>query len=223
MALAAQGHAPDAATDTQARLLRLMQRSNGRWLSPARPPIEYSEFTATAVSLRGLSLYGGDNPAASAASIGRAKHWLENSTPSNHEDRVFRLLGLVWADASKPARAAALQDLLERQRPDGGWAQNDVRDSDAYATGEALFALRTAGLTTRSRAYKRGVKYLLGTQLEDGTWFVRSRSLPTQAYFESGFPHGVDQYISSAATQWAVLALLQALPDAAAAPRVATR
>lgn len=213
MAMDAQGYAPDSSTDTQARLLRLLQRADGRWLTPARPPIESSEFTATAVSLRGLALYGSDNPAASKTSIERAARWLERSAPANLEDRVFRLLGLTWAGASEKVRRAALRDLQKQQRPDGGWAQLDFRDSDAYATGEALYALRIAGVPASSRAYKRGVKYLLGTQLEDGTWRVRSRSLPTQSYFESGFPHGGDQFISSAATHWAVLALMQTLPD----------
>jgi len=222
MAMAAQGHAPDSSTDTQARLLRLLQRTDGRWLTPMRPPIEYSEFTATAVALRGLALYGSDNPAASKASIGRAVRWLEGATPRNHEDRVFRLLGLVWGDGDARARDAALRELQKQQRTDGGWAQTAFRTSDAYATGEALFALRAAGVSTRSRGYKRGVNYLLGTQLEDGTWLVHSRTLPTQSYFESGFPHGGDQFISAAATQWAALALLQTLPDAAAT-KVAAR
>jgi hypothetical protein len=52
------------------------------------------------------------------------------------------------------------------------------------------------------------------TQLEDGSWLVHTRSLFTQIYFESGFPHGADQFISSAATHWATQALLLSLPDA---------
>jgi squalene cyclase len=59
-------------------------------------------------------------------------------------------------------------------------------------------------------AYRRGVQFLLNTQLADGSWFVRSRSHPTQIYFESGFPHGPSQYISAAATNWAALALVRA-------------
>ena len=222
MAIATQGYAPDHGSDLQARLLRIQQRADGRWQSPVRPPIEYSEFTATAVSLRGLQLYGGDNRPASDAAVARGARWLEASKPLSHEDRVFRLAGLTWADNPKKIRDEAMRELLSTQRADGGWAQTEWRSSDAYATGSALFALNTAGLSTRSRAYKRGVKYLLGTQLEDGTWYVRSRTLATQAYFESGFPHGADQYISAAATNWAVLALLYSLPDARA-PLVAAR
>ena len=81
-------------------------------------------------------------------------------------------------------------------------------ESDAYATGEALVALRQSGaVATSAAAVRRGVDFLLRTQLEDGTWVVKSRAVPIQAYFESGFPHGADQWISAAATAWAVTAL----------------
>jgi len=41
--------------------------------------------------------------------------------------------------------------------------------------------------------------------------------LPIQPYFESGFPHGRDQFISAAATNWAATALaLAAAPEATA-------
>ena len=56
------------------------------------------------------------------------------------------------------------------------------------------------------------VTFLLASQLEDGSWLVRSRSKPFQKYFESGFPHGKDQFISCAATGWAVTALALACP-----------
>jgi len=59
-------------------------------------------------------------------------------------------------------------------------------------------------------AYKRGVQFLLNTQLEDGSWYVKTRSIPIMPYFESDFPHGRDQFISAAATNWATLALLDA-------------
>jgi hypothetical protein len=86
--------------------------------------------------------------------------------------------------------------------------------SDAYATGQALVALREARvISAADPAYLRGVRFLLATQLADGSWHVQSRSTPQQIYFESGFPHGADQFISAAATNWAALALLETLPD----------
>ena len=83
--------------------------------------------------------------------------------------------------------------------------------SDAYATGQALYALRIGGLSPTSDVYRRGVQYLLRTQLEDGSWFVRARGVPFQPYFDYGFPHGTSQFISAAATAWAVIALAPTL------------
>jgi hypothetical protein len=62
-------------------------------------------------------------------------------------------------------------------------------------------------MTVSSPAYKRGTKFLLETQLEDGSCYVKSRAIPIQPFFESEFPHGQDQWISASATNWAATAL----------------
>jgi hypothetical protein len=88
-------------------------------------------------------------------------------------------------------------------------SQSATLASDAYATGQALVALRESGvLKTSDTAYRKGAQFLIRTQLEDGSWYVRSRSITFQPYFESGFPHGHDQFISAAATNWAAMALV---------------
>jgi len=45
------------------------------------------------------------------------------------------------------------------------------------------------------------------TQEPDGSWHVRSRAFGFQPYRDTGFPHHDDQWISSAATGFAILAL----------------
>jgi squalene cyclase len=103
----------------------------------------------------------------------------------------------------------AARDLLKEQGSDGGWAQTPSLPRDAYATGQSLVALKEAGVVTPAdAAYKRGAQFLMNTQGEDGSWYVRSRSIPFQPYFDSGFPYGPDQFISAAATNWATMALL---------------
>jgi squalene cyclase len=98
------------------------------------------------------------------------------------------------------------------QRGDGGWAPNANLASDAYATGESLWALHESGiLKPGDAAYQRGVKFLLESQWPDGSWYVRSRAPKFQPYFESGFPFGHDQWVSSMATGWAVMALAPAI------------
>jgi ankyrin repeat protein len=207
MSLAAAGHPADAATDALVRLLRRGQFPDGRWVSPVRPPSEASVFTATAVALRGIQLYGNPRSAADRAAIANGTAWLRNATPANTEDATFQLLGLTWSRAPAASRRAAVNALLAAQRADGGWSQLEYRASDAYATGQVLVALHEAGVSAQSPAWQRGVRYLLDTQLVDGSWLVHTRTLPTQTYFESGFPHGEHQFISAAGTQWATQAL----------------
>src|SRR6185295_3914053 len=118
--------------------------------------------------------------------------------------------GLAWSKSKPATIAPASRALAAEQRPDGGWSQLASMGSDAYATGEALYALNTAGQMAPSHAvYAKGVKYLLNTQAADGSWHVKSRSIWVQPYFESGFPYGHDQWISAAGTSWAVMALAQ--------------
>ncbi len=72
---------------------------------------------------------------------------------------------------------------------------------------------RPAGMSGTDPVYQKGVDYLLRTQAADGTWHVKSRSIWLQPYFESGFPYGQDQFISTAGTAWAAMALAAAAPS----------
>ena len=216
--LGAEKYEAGAATDVMAKFLKDRQQPNGRWLIRAhRPPMEFSEITVTATSLRALQLYAPiqDKPAYDEA-VSRAVMWLTTAPPKTSEEHAFRLLGMSWAGWAGPAGVnkdlvqKAIQDAIAEQRPDGGWAQLSTLKSDAYATGQILVALREAGFSVKDPVYQRGVRFLLNTQLDDGSWYVKTRSIPIQPYFESDFPHGHDQWISAAATNWATMALIHA-------------
>jgi hypothetical protein len=144
-----------------------------------------------------------------------AAGWLAKAEPRTNEDRTFQLLGLGWSKTGREIIRKAAKELLAEQREDGGWGQIPSLASDAYATGQALTALHENGaLSVKDAAYQRGVRFLMNSQLEDGSWYVKSRSLSFQPYFESGFPHGPDQWISAAGTNWAAMALTLTLPEA---------
>jgi len=211
LGLAAEKQPPDKTTDAIVHHLIGEQTADGRWGGKQnRPPIEYSDVSATALTIRALRLYGPKGRAEEIERhIERARSWLVRTTPTSNEERTFQLLGLGWAGASGKEIEKSAKGLLAEQRADGGWAQLSRLESDAYATGQALVALHQAGgLPLNDPAYRRGVRFLLKTQRDDGSWLVQSRSLPVQRYFESGFPHGANQWISAAGTSWATMALI---------------
>jgi N-acyl-D-amino-acid deacylase len=220
-ALAAGDRAADETTTAVAGYLLKHQADADHWSqSSGRPPSSGSDYTATYLALYGLNRFATEEQqAAVAARRATVARWLAKSPgPAEEmdtEDRVFRLLALHEVDADRGVIAAAAKDLLDTQRDDGGWAQTAKLASDAYATGSALFALAQAGgVEHDNEAYRRGVQYLLDTQLPDGSWRVETRAKGFQEYFETGFPHGKDQFISTSATAWAALALLETAPPA---------
>ena len=215
LGLAEENYLADPATDAMAYFIKNQQASDGRWLPLAnRPPIESSDIEVTAISLRALQLFGiKSQKAAYDKAVQAGAAWIEKAQPHDTQDRAFRLLALSWAGARKEAIQSAAADLVAQQRPDGGWAQIPTLASDAYATGQALSALQETGAMKASDpTCARASEFLLKTQLADGSWYVRHRSVPLQPYFESDFPHGHDQWISAAATGWATKALAMTLP-----------
>jgi len=214
LGLAVGHHKRDETTDAMVRFLLRMQDGNGQWhIIAQRPPIESNDIEVTVASMRALQNYTPPRESVRIEpALARAAAWLRRAEPKTTEERAFLILGLRWSGASSADVAAAVRALVSEQRADGGWSQLPSLDSDAYATGQALVALAEGGAMKASDApYARGVQFLLRTQLADGSWFVRSRALPIQPYFESGFPHGRSQFISAAATGWATSALARAV------------
>ena len=214
LGLGAAAIAPNATTDAMVHLIATHQMTDGRFRSNStRPPLEYSDVTATALGIRALQRYAPPGRQQETLIIlARARNWLVAMLPRGTEEKTFQLQGLAWSGASTDAIARLASALAAEQRPDGGWAQLPDLSSDAYATGQALVALHEAcGRRATSAMYRKGVAFLLKTQLDDGSWLVTSRAGGAQPYFESGFPHGANQFISAAGTTWATTALLLSL------------
>jgi hypothetical protein len=214
--LAADGAAPDRVIDAMIFSMAGEQRKGGNWHLPgvARPPMEDGDFSRTAMSLRGLSIYPlPGRKAEFEQRIARAAAWLRSASPRTTEDRNMQLLGLKWANADHRSLEEPLKELLALQHSDGGWAQTTGLASDAYATGQVLHTMHELGIPVTDPAFSSGIAYLLSTQREDGSWYVRSRAPKFQPYFQSGFPYDHDQWISSSATAWAAMALSHAAPE----------
>jgi hypothetical protein len=205
---------PSDLTDMMVDFLAARQYPSGAWIGfgISRSPLEESAISRTAYAIEVLDRYSW--PARKdefAARIRKAQLWLQKSSPETTYEHADRIFGLREAGLSVSALRPDADHLLKLQREDGGWAQTRYLQSDAYATGLVLETLFRTGLLKESdSAYRRGVSFLLRTQFEDGSWYVRSRAPKFQPYFQSGFPFDHDQWISSVGTSWAVMALSHA-------------
>lgn len=212
--MAEQKEPVDAPRTAMAMVLAQQQSPDGSWtFSLPRIPMQSSFFTFTALAVRSIKTYGDKTQSKQLDErIEKAKNWLLRAQPRSSEDRAFRLLGLKWCGASDQELKSAADAIRADQGKDGGWSQSPNLQSDAYATGQALYALHVGGgMPASDPVYRRGIDRLLRTQDSDGSWFVNKRAFPANNYFDSAFPHGESQYASFNATCWATLAILQTL------------
>jgi ankyrin repeat protein len=214
-------------TDAEVYYLAAKQKPQGNWTNrgATRAPIQDGDFSKTAMAIRTLAAYG--MPARKTElqeRINRAADWLARQSPLSTEDRVMQILGLKWAKTNRGQKLHELVAvLMAMQRSDGGWAQTPYLASDAYATGQVLYTLSEMGVSPQDSAFRRGADFLVRTQRSDGSWYVKSRAMKIQPYFQSGFPYEHDQWISNAGTAWAIIGLSVATqdsqPSAAVSPR----
>jgi ankyrin repeat protein/mono/diheme cytochrome c family protein len=222
-------HVPrNAYTDAVVRHIKAMQTAEGNWSTneSRRPPMSTGDYQAAALAIYALRQYTPEPEKVSTdAAIARAVKWLEKANPTTTQDRAFHLLGLAWGNGAPKVIKEAARALARMQRSDGGWTQLPETSSDAYATGQTLYALHVAGkMAVTHPVYQKGVDYLLRTQAPDGSWHVKTRAIWLQPYFESGFPYERDQFISAAGTAWAAMALAQAAePQRVSERRVSSR
>jgi len=208
--LAEMGGPSNTFTDALIHYIAETQDPSGAWSEEvSRPPLQESDITRTMFAIMALKTYGW--PARRAEfdeRIARARGWLLAARTWTTVDEADRVTGLWLAGAGQTDLRKSGEKLLQQQRADGGWAQTEHLDSDAYGTAAVLYSLRKAGLLdVPDAAYRRGARFLLDRQFPDGSWYVRSRAVKLQPYFQSGFPFDHDQWISNAATAYAVMAL----------------
>lgn len=204
----------DDVTSAMIQFLLKNQRKDGRWVPPSnRPPLEESQVAVTVLSAYALQIYADEEQQADAKeAVARAKKWLASAKLNSQEDHVYRLWGAqLLRDGDEQQQKSVREEMqsavLSRQNKDGGWSQLPDMESDAYATGQTLYVLRQIALPADHEAMQRGGRFLLSTQQDDGSWLVETRSRPVQVFFDNGDPHGKSQFISVAATSWAIAAL----------------
>jgi hypothetical protein len=219
--LAVAALASPSLTDGQKQTLQLIaeeivrkQQADGSWeffATLRRPPINESQTTDVAWTVLALrELTAADAPKVRREALAKAVAWLDGPGRSAaHQEKVLKVI--LGARAGKPPKALqpTIDDLLALQRADGGWSQAVAEPkSDAFATGQTLYALAAAGLTAERAEVRRGIDFLVATQGPDGSWPMTSRSTP------DGSPGSAKLLtpITCAAGSWATLGLAALVP-----------
>lgn len=207
-------HPAALSPDELARIAAQMvgrQMADGAWSTPplknGPPPVFESRETMTlwiAMTLdRSASVAYADASAAREA-FARAVSWLETNEPADTtQAHALRLLMDVRAGRGANDLRSRVDRLLARQQTDGGWAQAPDLGSDAYATGQALYILRAAGVPADRADIRRAVTFLVERQRDDGSWPMTSRA--QQGHAGSTNPVPIT-YFGSA---WATLGLVR--------------
>ena len=208
-------------SERQKRTLKLIaaeivkkQQPDGSWeffATLRRPPINESQTTDAAWIVMALQeTTGPDATKWQRQALARDVAWLDSAKRSEiHQDKVLKVILGVRAGTPREALQTAIDGLLALQRADGGWSQTVPElKSDAFATGQTLYALSLAGFTAERPEIQRGIDFLVAAQQPDGSWPMTSRSTP------DGSPGGAKLLtpITCAASSWATLGLVRLVP-----------
>jgi len=217
LGLHAENYAPNMHTDISVDYIMGQAKPDGSFLTESgRAPLETGDIHLTAMAIRAIQLYA--SPAKKQRVdelVTNTRHWLEGKTTDQQQELAFQLLGMHWCGSDASYKIKIADKLRSMQNQDGGWSQLPTMKSDAYATGQTLYALYESGMEKPEGAiYQKGLNFLLKTQDNNGAWFVATRSFPIQPFVNSDFPpYDDNQFISATGTNWAVMALLNALTD----------
>jgi hypothetical protein len=179
------------------------QRSDGSWQIGAEgtigSPASYGPYLATYQARRTLQHADAQRFATAIAATDR---WFRQQMPKTVLAAAATLLALNDSGGLADRDRAQCQDCLEVIRrgeaKTGGWGPYTNSAPEPFDTAVVLLALsQIKGLPDVDALLRRGRRYLVGSQLPDGSWVETTR------------PAGAESYAQRLSTAgWATLALL---------------
>jgi len=143
LAIHAAGGPPTLSIDALLHYLAGTQSSAGHWHRSAinRAPIQNGDVSRTALAINAFVHYA---PPARAteftAVVNRGELAVQPGADVDGRTRHATSRADVGRRGSFPTRRR-FGELMALQQPDGGWSQSPYLATDAYATGQALYAL----------------------------------------------------------------------------------
>jgi outer membrane protein OmpA-like peptidoglycan-associated protein len=168
------------------------------------PPIDQGMFMTTANSVTALFqafTESGKTQYRQGALKGLA--WIAANKPVTTQDEVFKILALSHFGNAQQKKGIdpIVKQLKSEQKEDGGWQEiSTMKGSNAFATGQVLYAFKQASVAVDSPEFSRGVQFLLKNQKDTGDWPSMNS--------ESGRPS------EFAPTMWAVIGLAGSFREA---------
>lgn len=168
-----QGESEDPALLRAAEWLDVHQLDSGELpIDADEPPIDQGSLMTTAngiFALRAVSSPLEERRWHRAAD--RGLDWIRQAPPETTQDRAMQLLALSREGGNHRLEDRRHAELLAAQEQDGSWRETTELDGgNAYATGQALYALKLAGEPVGSADFTSGVRFLMEGQRITGQW-----------------------------------------------------
>lgn len=197
-----------------ADLIVRMQEADGTWKAGGQlPSRRWSRPTAdqTTTLWTILALTSNHDPRpAIAKSVEKARAAVAKPMGDGNFEWIVARLLYEHRFGAPDQFALMKQQLLERQNADGGWSVLAGAKSDAFSTGQGLYALRVAGVAHDDAVIRRAQNYLLETQSANGSWTV-APSLTSNGGAER--LKKLEPIWRNWGTSWATIGLAKSLPE----------
>jgi squalene-hopene/tetraprenyl-beta-curcumene cyclase len=184
--------------------------SSGNQLYGRRWPRSSAEQATSMWALLALEDYGKADPRTQKSIAALRESLKRGPAEPNLEWLVARLL--FEQKSGTPTQTAELQrELRGRQKGDGGWSVLPAGPSDAFSTGQSLYALRLIGAADSDAAVRKAQKYLVDAQLKDGAW--PSPAASVSAAKDAAKLKRLDAIYGYWGSAWASIGLSRSLPE----------
>lgn len=196
------------------KVMERQQESDGTWAaagqfpSEARPVPESNMISTGWLALGFANKYGDDSRKLMERALAKLK-----TAPAGKSTESLVVALLVEHKFGTKEHAKTLRDeLLQQQNADGGWGWLIGAQSDAFATGQALYAL-AYDTKLDDAAMQRALRFLIDTQDAGGGWRIPGTAIAAPGTKPDRLKRLEEIIYPYWGTTWAVLGMLRTLPE----------
>lgn len=193
----------DFLASTRARIVEL-QQADGSWKPGGQLfGLNRSAAEATEVSTMWTILALDEKSDA----VLKALAWLKNASPGKTNEWLAVRMMVEKKFGTEELFRQQFQEFVSRQNPDGGWSWLHGGPSDAFATGEALYAFSLVG-PVDAALVRSARTFLVETQEKDGSWAILGLTKATKPEKLKS----LDPIYRYWGTAWAAIGIARTLP-----------